>query len=69
MQQVLKLVAFKQITSKSIFQDLVLQNCFECPSSDEQEVQELCLSILTTNIVESTTTNIFLEETNLISKF
>ena len=50
----LKLVVIKWITSKFVFQDLVLQNCFEFLSSDEQETQESCPTILTTNIVEPT---------------
>ena len=36
-----KLVIVKQITSKSISQDLVLQNCFGPLSSGEQEAQRV----------------------------
>jgi len=32
-----KLVVVKHVTSKFVCQDLVLQNCFESLSSDEQE--------------------------------
>jgi len=63
------LVVAKQVTSKFVSQDLVLQNYFESFSSDEQEAQESCPTILAANIVESTSIDIFLEEANLVSKF
>jgi len=56
-------------TSKFVSQDLVLQKKFKSLSSDEQEAQESCSTILEANIVESTLIDIFLEKVNLISKF
>jgi len=55
-----KFVVVKQITSKTVCNDLVLQNCFQSLLSDDQEVYASCPTILTIDIVESTT-NIFLK--------
>ena len=48
-----KLVVAKQVTFKSISQDLVLQNYLESLSGVEQKAQESYLTILATNIVKS----------------
>jgi len=64
-----KFVIAKWVTSKTVFNDLTLQSCFQSLSGDDQEAHESCLTILATYIVESTPIDIVLKEVNLATKF